>query len=102
MINSYRYGDRKNLHKDDEIQELEAPANEILELKGPFLQVTITHPIKIQEKLKRKGLKVSSLHVNALIDTGASFTAVSSKIVDELNLVQTGYQKISSVQDEQV
>lgn len=102
MINIYRYGDHKNLSRDGEIQELEAPANEFLEIKGPFLQVTITHPRKIQEALKRKGLKVSSLHVNALIDTGASFTAVSLKIADELNLVQTGYQKISSVQDEQV
>jgi predicted aspartyl protease len=40
--------------------------------------------------------------VNALIDTGASFTAVSSKVADELNLVQTGFKKISSVLNEQV
>ncbi len=39
MINIYRYGGHKNLHEDCEIQELEARANEILVINGPFLQV---------------------------------------------------------------
>jgi predicted aspartyl protease len=102
MINTYRYGDHKNLSEDNTTQKLEVRPSKILEIKGPFIQVTITHPVEIQEELRRKGLEVSSLQANALIDTGASFTAVSSQIADELNLVQTGFQKISSVLDEQV
>jgi predicted aspartyl protease len=102
MINTYRYEGHKSLRKDSKTQKLEVQPNKVLEIQGPFIKVTITHPVEIQEELRRKGLEVSRLQVNALIDTGASFTAVSSKIVDDLNLVQTGFQKISSVLDEKV
>ena len=101
MINTYRYGGHKTFHKDGKVQKVDVSPSDILEIKGPFLQVTITHPRIIQEELRRKRQKVPSLHVNALIDTGANTSVISSKIADELNLIHTGYQKVLSVQDEQ-
>lgn len=101
MINTYRYGDHEIFLKDKKIQKVDISPNDILEMKGPFLQVTITHPRTIQEELRRKGMKVSSLNVNALIDTGAITSVISSRIANELNLIHTGYQKVLSVQDEQ-
>lgn len=101
MINTYRYGGHKTFHKDGKFQEIEVPANEILETKGPFLQVTITHPRITQEELRKKGQKILRLHANALIDTGAISSVISTKIANDLDLVHTGYQKVLSVQDEQ-
>jgi predicted aspartyl protease len=101
MINTYRYGGHKALQKDADIPKLEVSPKEILEIKGPFIQVTITHPRIIQEELRRKGQKVSSVNVNALIDTGASTSVITPKIAEKLDLIHTGYQKVLSVQDEQ-
>ncbi len=39
--------------------------------------------------------------MNALIDTGASSTVITPRVADQLRLVHTGFQKVSSVQDEQ-
>ncbi|MCP5051086.1 MAG: retroviral-like aspartic protease [bacterium] len=101
MINTYRYGGYKSYNNEEETQKTEVPPCDILEIKGPFLPVTVTHPRIIQEDLRRKGQEVSSLSINALIDTGASFTAISSKIANNLNLMHTGYQKVLSIHDEQ-
>lgn len=101
MINTFRYGGHKSFDKDGAIQAMELPPMEILEIKGPSLQVTITHPRIIQEDLRRKGQIVPSRQINALIDTGAITSVISPKIADELNLMHTGYQKVLSVQDEQ-
>ena len=70
MINIYRYGGHKTLHKDGKVQQVEVSPSDILEIKGPFLQVTITQPRIIQEALRKNGEKIPSLNVNALIDTG--------------------------------
>lgn len=101
MINTYRYGGHKVFSKDDEPQELDVSPGEILETKGPFLQVTVTHPRIVQEDLRKKGKSVPSLNVGALIDTGARSSVISPEIADGLNLIHTGYQKVLSVQDEQ-
>jgi predicted aspartyl protease len=101
MINNYRYGGHKTVDKYGKVQSLELPPRDILEIKGPFLQVTITHPRIIQDDLRKKGHRVPSLQVNALIDSGAVTSVISSKIADELDLMHTGYQNVLSVQDEQ-
>ena len=44
-----------------------------------------------------KGTAVPSRKARALIDTGASSTVISPTIADELNLVHTGYQDVTSV-----
>lgn len=101
MINNYRYGWQKNFQQNGNLEKLNLSPADILEIKGPFIQVTITHPRIVQEELRKKGEKVSSLQVNALIDTGASISVISTEIADKLNLMHTGYQKVFSVQDEQ-
>jgi predicted aspartyl protease len=101
MINTYRYGGHKTFHKDGRVQQVEVSPSDILEVKGPFLQVTITQPRLIQEELRRQGEKVPSLTVNALIDTGADTSVISSRIANDLDLMHTGYKNVLSVQDEQ-
>jgi predicted aspartyl protease len=101
MINTYRYGGYGALHQDLAAQKIDLPPNDILEMKGAFLQVTITHPGKIQEELIKSGQKVPKLNVSALIDTGAGASVISPRVASELNLIHTGYQKVFSVQDEQ-
>jgi predicted aspartyl protease len=101
LINTYRYSGQRTVEKAG--QKLAIPVNPQLVLNGmgPFLQVTITHPRIIQEEFNRLGRKIPSISVNALIDTGASGTVVSPKVSDELSLIHTGFQTVTSVQDEQ-
>jgi predicted aspartyl protease len=101
LINTYRYSGQRTVEKDG--QKLAVPVNPqfILSGMGPFIQVTITHPRIIQEEFKRLGRKIPSISVKALIDTGASGTVVSPKVSDELGLIHTGFQTVTSVQDEQ-
>lgn len=101
MINTYRYSGQRTVEKEG--QKLTVPVNPQLVLNGmgPFIQVTITHPRIIQEEFKRLGRRIPSISVNALIDTGASGTVVSPKVSDDLGLIHTGFQTVTSVQDEQ-
>ncbi len=101
MITSYRYGGHKTLYKDGKAVEVDMPPGDILEIKGPFLPVTITHPRAARETFRKMGRETPSVQVNALIDTGASTSIISTVVADKLNLVHTGYQRIFSVQDEQ-
>jgi predicted aspartyl protease len=101
MINTFRYGGHTSFGKGEAIHAVDLPPRDIMEMKGPFLQVTITHPRIIQEDLRKKGQKVPSRQVNALIDSGAITSVISPKIADELILMHTGYQNVLSVQDEQ-
>jgi predicted aspartyl protease len=101
LINTYRYIGQRTVEKDG--QKLAMPVNPqlVLDGMGPFIQVTITHPRIIQEEFKRLGRKIPSISVRALIDTGASGTVVSPKVSDDLGLIHTGFQTVTSVQDEQ-
>ena len=101
MITTYRYtGQRKVVKNGKEIVD-NVPANIVLNQAGPFVDVTITHPRAVQEKLKQSGEEVPSAKFRALIDTGASSSVISPKAAGQLKLVHTGYQKVSSVNDEQ-
>jgi predicted aspartyl protease len=68
---------------------------------GAFIEVTITHPRIVQENFKQQGKSAPTVSVKALIDTGASGTVITPRVASQLSLVQTGFQKVSSVQDEQ-
>ena len=101
MINTYRYEGQREVEKDGKKSVVHIPPSVVLERMGPFIQVTITHPRPIQENFKQKGKSVPTVSVNALIDTGASSTVITPHVADQLGLVHTGFQKVSSVQDEQ-
>ena len=101
MINTIRYGGKGIVEKDGKKEIVQIPPSIILKYNGPYIQVSITHPHTIQEKLKSRGEDVPVITVNALIDTGASGCVITPKVADKLNLLQTGYHTVSSVQDEQ-
>jgi len=101
VINTYRYGGQQEVEKDGKKITVQVPSRIVLNQMGAFIQVTITHPRIIQENLKQQGKSVPTITVNALIDTGASGTVITPKVSDQLGLVHTGFQKLSSVQDEQ-
>lgn len=68
---------------------------------GAFLEVSITHPKSVHQQFTQNGKTVPAKRVKALIDTGASSSVIKPKIAEELKLIHTGYQNVSSVQDEQ-
>jgi predicted aspartyl protease len=74
-----------------------------LQLRGAIIPVIITHPKSIADELLKQGNKViPTMQINALIDTGASGSAITPNVAETLKLVQTGFQSITSVQDEQL
>ena len=101
MIRTYRYSGEGEAEKDGKKLTIPIPPPVVLNQKGAFIEVTIAHPRVIQEKLKQQGKKIPVVNVNALIDTGASSSVITPGIANQLGLVQTGFQKVSSVQDEQ-
>ena len=62
--------------------------------KGPICQIVIKPSEPTITKLKLEKQKIPSLKVLALIDTGASTTAISQKVVKELNLFPRGTAKV--------
>ena len=77
-----------------------APAT-VLTQFGPCLDVVIMPPRIIRDRLEKQNLPYPTSRVRALIDTGASSSVIHPAIAAELNLTHTGYQKITSVQDQQ-
>jgi len=101
MINTYRYGGQAKADKNGKETIVQIPPAVILNRMGAFLKVTITHPKIVQEDFQKKGETIPSISVNAMIDTGASGTVITPRVANQLGLVHTGFQTVSSVQDEQ-
>lgn len=101
MINTIVPQALATIDKDGKKITVPVPPSIILLRQGAQIQIGITHPQSVIEKLIRENKQPAALLVNALIDTGASNCVISPKIAEQLNLVQTGYRKITSVQDEQ-
>lgn len=101
MINPIRYGGRMTKMKDGKETVVDIPPQHVLERMGAAVQVTLTHPRSIQAEFQKKGEKVPSIEVMALIDTGASSSVITPQVAAQLKLIHTGYRTVSSVQDEQ-
>ena len=101
MINTYRYSGTSKVKKEGKEVVDTVPSSIVLNRVGPFLNVTITHPRSVQEMLRKNAEEIPAESHRALIDTGASSSVISPSAADKLKLVHTGYQKISSVHDEQ-
>jgi predicted aspartyl protease len=102
MINTIRYTAQGEVEKDGKKLSVLIPPSLVLNQMGAFIQVTLTHPRSVREKFKEQGKSVPTVSVNALIDTGASGSVITPKVADQLGLIHTGFQKVSSVQDEQL
>lgn len=61
---------------------------------GPACQVVIQPSEPVIEKLKAENKRIPRVSVLALIDTGASTTAVSHKVVKKLKLVPRGTARV--------
>lgn len=101
MIRTYMYGGRGEIVKGGEKAIVQLPRRVVLSQVGPFIEVTLTHPRIVQEQLKEEGKSPLIVSVKALIDTGASNSVITPGMAEQLGLIHTGYQKVSSVQDEQ-
>ncbi|MFC1713817.1 aspartyl protease family protein [Candidatus Poribacteria bacterium] len=98
MITTYRYTSQTISEHDGKKKVVGIPSKVVLAKSGPFIEpVTITHPNSVKEQLEKEGKSVPAKTVRALIDTGASFSIITPKIADELGLVHTGYQDVTSV-----
>jgi predicted aspartyl protease len=102
MIKTIRYVGQGEVEKDGRKLPVSIPPWFVLNQMGAFIQVTLTHPRIIQEKFNQQGKSVPTISVKALIDTGASGSVITPKVADQLGLIHTGFQKVSSVQDEQL
>ncbi len=101
MINTYRYGGQSKVSKEGQERIINIPPSIILTKMGAFIDVTITHPKSVQEKLRENNENIPAYKTKALIDTGASSSVISPAVAEQLNLVHTGYQKVTSVHNEQ-
>jgi len=59
MINVFRYERQQHLDDDRQSKKIEVSSCQTLQIKGPFLQVTITHPENIQDEFRKKGITYS-------------------------------------------
>jgi hypothetical protein len=83
MINTYRYGGHKNLREDNTTQKLEVRPSKILEIKGPFIQVTITHPVSSPAKVKREMILLKSMLKKAAEWYGLNLRTITLDLVKE-------------------
>lgn len=95
MINKVVYAGQQLTDKSG--RKVNAHPNQILQMHGPIIRVTITHPKKIADELTKRGDPVPGVDCNALIDTGAFLSVISPSIATKLNLLQTGFAPIASV-----
>jgi len=73
-----------------------------LQAQGPWIEVVVTHPKPVAEKMRRAGAPVSTQRAEALIDTGSSLSIASDALAQKLQLKRTDrLRRIQSVQDEQ-
>lgn len=101
MINTFPFGGLEQVEKDGKKVLIPIQPRIILQNGGPIIPVAITHPKSVAEELLKEGKQVPTIQVRALIDTGAFSCVISPKVAKQLNLVQTGFQKITSVNNEE-
>lgn len=82
-------------------KNVDIPPRDILFHKGAFIEVIITQPESVHQKLMNLGKPIKDIKVNALIDTGASYSIITPSIATQIELIQTGISPITSVQNTQ-
>ena len=103
MINTFRFNNEIQVPTEDgNTRTVTIPAPVYLNAVGAHITVNVTHPQSTAELFQREGREVPVVSAIALIDTGASFSIINPNIADRLGLVHTGYQRVTSVQDEQL
>lgn len=57
---------------------------------GPVLNISVEPILTVQEIMRRSGITVPSIEIRALIDTGASGSAVQAIVFDNFDMEQVG------------
>lgn len=102
MIIPVRYGGHTEVEKEGKKIQVQVHPAQVLLQAGAFIDVTLSHPKAVKEQLRKLGKNAPSISVKALIDTGANCTLATQKVINEVGLLQTGTQKVFSIQNEQV
>jgi hypothetical protein len=101
MINNIKYQGHQNVEKDGNKIRIQVPSNIILQNQGALIPVIITHPQAVAQRLAKENKQIQALQTNALIDTGALGSVITPRIAQHLSLIQTGFQMVTSVNNEQ-
>jgi len=101
MINDFEYGVVTVTEKDGVKTPQVVPPNIGLLNFGPLIPVIITHPQSVAAQMQKEGKKIPAKTVTALIDTGAFGSVIIPELAAELGLLQTGFRKVTSVQNEE-
>ena len=87
---------------DGEIVDIPVATNTSIKIHGPLLPVNISLPTAVLEQHLTHTKQPQTISCDALVDTGASVSAISSKIAEQLGLVVTGFKNIASVHSSEV
>ncbi|MCX6252004.1 MAG: retropepsin-like aspartic protease [Bacteroidetes bacterium] len=101
MINTFGFGAHQQVEKDGKKIIIPVSPQIVLQNGGPIIPIVITHPRSVAERLIKDGKQVQAIQCRALIDTGAFGSVITPVIAQQLNLVQTGFQKVTSVNNEE-
>lgn len=101
MIKTYPFAAFKQVEKDGKKVIIQSPPHLLLQVGGPIIPVSVTQPKVVSDKLIAENKPVPVVQCRALIDTGACFSVITPKIASDLGLVQTGFQKVTSVNNEE-
>lgn len=101
MINTFPFGGFQQVDKDGKKMLMPIPPQTALQNGGALIPVVITHPLSVTELLIKENKQAPAIQTMALIDTGAFCSVISPKIAEQLKLVQTGFQNVMSVNNEE-
>ena len=90
-------GTREIIAPDGEIVEIAEASNTSIKLNGPLMMVNISLPPSAIELIQPQGKQLKTIVCDALVDTGAAISGISSKIAEQLGLIETGFENIASV-----
>jgi predicted aspartyl protease len=101
MINTIPFGAAQQIEKDGKKVIIPVPSQIVLQNGGAIINILITQPKSVAEKLQKDGKQIPAIQVRALIDTGAFGSVITPKVVTSLGLIQTGFQKVTSVNNQE-
>ncbi|MDQ1266006.1 MAG: Peptidase protein [Bacteroidota bacterium] len=101
MIVTIPFGGHQQIEKDGKKVIIPLSPQMILQNRGAIIPVTITQPKSVRNKMESEGMSIPAIRYNALIDSGAFSSVITPRVAEDLKLIQTGFQKVASVQDEQ-
>lgn len=93
MIRSHYYRGQTKVKKEGKEEFIPIQPPNVLQTRGPFIDIIITQPRTIAEKLKDEGKDIPAVKVRALIDTGAYSSAITPRVAKDLGLIQNWIPK---------